>query len=478
MLEYLDMFGYKPVFFVNGRDSGRTKLGGIMLIFTALMMISLLVFYAITLLKKSNPIVLLSNQYDDVMPVKVLNDNEFTFPFALEDPLFTPIVDTSIYFVKSHIVRIRQEGNLTWEYTPFNVSSCSKSKGQLSNTQINEEFLNKLLCAEYNEHTLINSSYEKGDYTSLQFEFFPCTNSTDSDIVCKPQEEIQRILNNTILLGQYLNFDLFPQDFHEPTHYRVENWFTAASMNYFKQIEVFIQQYEISSDIGLIFEDIMSNTYLKVDYIKELFYSTPSTNGAFLRFIFRYSNNKTIINRKYVRLQNTLVELGGFLKFFTFISIIINFLFSKHKYYEMLINQEIVTKQASLLNMSVDRRSTCINAEEQSGAKPFKDNFMRPSNRPIRSQIHMKSHQLKSEAIIIKFTEWLIYYFAPCLLPNKLKTKIIRFFSRVRVVEKLMDLPTILTEVYGKEVGSPEFCKIDDQKSNKTKLIDEEKKLS
>ena len=368
------MFGYKQSLLVQGKSTGTTKLGGIMLIIDIFAMLALLGYYGRTLFYRDSPIVLSTETYDPIMPARVLTDNDFTFPFALEDPAFTPFIDPSYYTINATIVRIRQDMNgvLNWEYKPLNYSSCSKSKGQMNKTGINEEFLGKLACAEYDQRTYINSSYEYGDYNSLQFEFFPCKNGTSS-VVCKPKEEIQRVLGNSILLGQYLDFVVIPEDYENPVQWKVGNWFTSISINSFKQIEVFIKQFELNTDSGLIFNSVDSTNYLKVDNIKELYYNTPSTDDLFLRFIFRYSSNKSKMNRKYVKLQNVFVELGGFLKFLTFFSVIVNYGFSKLKFYELL-SHTILPEENLISNVKVGQ--SVINSKNE--LKPdvnFKDRF-------------------------------------------------------------------------------------------------------
>jgi hypothetical protein len=287
------------------------------------------------------------------MPPRALNDSVFTFPFALEDPTFTPFIDTTYYSINATVVRISQDkdGIMQWHYKPLKFSPCSKSKGQMNKTSINEGFLGKLACADYDRSTYINSSYEYGDYNSIQFEFFPCRNGSSSGVVCQPQAEIERVLSNSILLGQYLDFVVIPEDYENPIQWKVGNWFTAVSINSFKQVEVFIKQFELNTDKGLIFNTVGKENYLKVDQIKELYYNNPSTDGLFLRFIYRYSSNKSKISRKYVKLQNVFVELGGFLKFLTFFSIIINYGYSKLKFYEML---------SSSLNIESNHRKTPI----------------------------------------------------------------------------------------------------------------------
>jgi hypothetical protein len=348
MLEYIDMFGYQPQLLIHGMKSGKTKLGGSLVLLLIFFMISLISYYCTILYQKDNPTVLVSETYDRVMPAIALTDNNFTFPFALEDNLFNPLTDPSYYTINSSVVRIVQnEKGQQWINTPLNFSRCSNTKGQMIDTGISEDFLNRLYCADYDRNTYINSSYEFGDYTSLQFEFFPCRNG--SNVICKPTTEIERLLNNTILLGQYMDYVILPTDYDKPVHKKIGNWFTSASMNYFKQVEVFIKQLVIQTDMGLVFTNIDEKEYLQVDEIKELFYLQPSSDDLFLRLIFRYSSTKTIYFRRYIKLQNVFIELGGFLKFLQVVVVVLSYLYSKLTVYEKI--HDIIRSKAMLSPM-------------------------------------------------------------------------------------------------------------------------------
>ncbi len=111
----------------------------------------------------------------------------------------------------------------------------------------------------------------------------------------------------------------------------------------------------MSTDNGLIFNLVDTQNHLKVDEIKELYYNTSLEDDLFIRFIFRYSSNKTKMYRKYVKLQNVFVELGGFLKFLTFFSTIVNFSFSKLTFYEMLSSSVLTFQYSSVLNVHLNK---------------------------------------------------------------------------------------------------------------------------
>jgi hypothetical protein len=433
MLEKLDMFGYKQSLLVHGKSTGKTSLGGIMLIIDIIAMLGLLAYYGRTLFYKDSPIVLSTETYDPIMPPRQLTDDEFTFPFALEDPDFTPFYDPSYFTINATIVRIRQgdNGKINWEHKPLSYGACSKKKGQIFKTGINEEFLNTLSCADYNSHTYINSSYEYGDYNSLQFEFYPCKNG--SGIICKPEKEIQRMLGNSILLGQYLDFVVIPEDNQNPVKWKVGNWFTAISINSFKQIEVFIKQYELSTDNGLIFNSVDTHNYLKVDEIKELYYNTPSTDGLFLRFIFRYSSNKTKMYRNYVKLQNVFVELGGFLKFLTFFSTIINYGFSKLTFYEMLSSSFLMSHNSSSSNVHFNK----IGFESKS-VRRFEDKVKVNESRTIKKSTIMNK---------VTLFEYISYIFCKCAISKEKELSMNERYVKIKEVNKLMDLCFIIPNI-------------------------------
>jgi len=62
-----------------------------------------------------------------------------------------------------------------------------------------------------------------------------------------------------------------PKKFEDPASYFVDDYITASNSNTYHEIDIFVQNYNIETDIGRIFPEKFNNDYLGSGKIREIF---------------------------------------------------------------------------------------------------------------------------------------------------------------------------------------------------------------
>ncbi len=91
------------------------------------------------------------------------------------------------------------------------------------------------------------------------------------------------------------------------------------------------------SDAGILFSSEETKYFIQTDTIQEFFEIKKDEN--LVKFIFTSSNNRENIKRKYLRIEDVLSKVGGFLKSITLIWNIFNYFYSYINFYILLMNK-------------------------------------------------------------------------------------------------------------------------------------------
>jgi hypothetical protein len=171
-------------------------------------------------------------------------------------------------------------------------------------------------------------------------------------------EKSAAVLNKTSLYGKnktlYFNaffvlkyietyFDV--RSFSNLANYVIEEYKAKLNQNQFKTADANLKQIEYFTDKGLILEDFEITSYTQLTKISERFensfYAGATEKNhldALLSFRFNSDKIREVFFRKYYKAQNLIAELGGLLKSFFTVALILNYFNNHAKYYEKMID--------------------------------------------------------------------------------------------------------------------------------------------
>ena len=196
---------------------------------------------------------------------------------------------------------------------------CNISKHYIGKNEFMHKFdYNSYLCPKSNQN--LNFGGRFGDningYDLLEIHLNKCSNTTVNNN-CKSEEIIDKFLDNSYLEMVYLSESVDHSNISYPLIENLRNQLYIVAKEHVKRYYQYFQISSYSSDTGLIFENIQKFEFaetksLFLDFVKDeeqKFY----TSSALLEIALTLTDEQTIYERKYVKVQNVLGNIGGFI---------------------------------------------------------------------------------------------------------------------------------------------------------------------
>ncbi|KAM3131032.1 hypothetical protein pb186bvf_016844 [Paramecium bursaria] len=218
---------------------------------------------------------------------------------------------------------------------------------------ISEEFylqaLNASLCPSLKSQDLIiQGLYQSQDFYHIKVSIFSCQNNTGTNFswqpVCKSNEQMNSYLNANgffrlrILTLNYLfnpeqsKGDIIP-------YIDSELFFNFVPGQMFSQADIYYRQRNVSTDSGiLMIPNVVSEIFPARDPndFRQQTQINNSTNGYYGAFYPQQGPYEYLITRQYLRLDELLSYMGGFLQFtIVIIGILVKFYNKQHMVVEM-----------------------------------------------------------------------------------------------------------------------------------------------
>lgn len=215
----------------------------------------------------------------------------------------------------------------TLEVKPISCDSLSTS---YLYPNVNKQLQQAILCIPYDSNILL-----------LGNEFFYLHQSFKI-IVAQCESQLCPQDTNTIMNGAQVNLKLFYKNTNfnlksqTPLLARPDKLTIPFSLNSSNKLTVELQNTQIQTDIGLIFEDFRSDSFVIKSSTTQTTNPAGSANGVEIEFVG--SSTSSIVYRKYIKVQRILADVGGLYKTFVIMAIILNYFHNRAKYYEALFN--------------------------------------------------------------------------------------------------------------------------------------------
>jgi hypothetical protein len=304
-IKLFDIYGNYFQLRINNQTKFKTTSGGLLSIFTFIVLLLCMFNFGSDFLNKSNPKVILEEGLYQDQDIPVLNGTEYPHkPILFFLPkTYTNVMKPTIYRYVNSSLAIRTfmtecdpnyiTENFNWDYkkAPFLSYYCyDLNSYNLSNTLpvlMSFENCRTMNTAALNDLTAKNLTCDKDSVLSL----------------------------NTVFLNVMTKQIGFKPDIASPFIHKTIQYAMSFSSNFYSSVSIYWNQYLLNDDIGWLTESIDYKSDLSPgpEKYSNTFYPTPTFVPTFtLRFYLSDSYKK--YHRTYQKLQDVLAALGGFMK--------------------------------------------------------------------------------------------------------------------------------------------------------------------
>ena len=320
---YLDLFGTKPRFLIDGYKSQRSYIGAFISIICCSCVFMFFIYFFEKILSHSKPNMVVSNLIDD-LPDKYYFNDDFVFAISLQFPNYTNYVNERIYFLKLYDVEyyFLEDNSYIFKEKEIPISLCSNYNIKVLPEYFGGLNLKQLYCANFSGYYL-EGEYGQKKWRTLNFKFSKCRNFSNYNN-CLNQEEIDKYLQSGYVDIFMTDKMIVPKDFKNPTKIYGKNIFDSINGKEYMDYWIYLKRLEVQTDEGIVFDQIVKTSVLSFEKTSTMKYSL--LDETFLQVILRISINKEIYDRTYMKLQEALANVGGMVKIIFTIGEILNYL--------------------------------------------------------------------------------------------------------------------------------------------------------
>jgi len=343
----------------------------------------------------------------------------------------------------------------------INLEKCNPKIHYINQNNFMYNFdYNKFLCPVPGQNLSFGGRF--GDhingYDILEIHLNKCMNSSDYDsVICESEEKITNFLNNSYL--EFIYISEIPQhnDYKNPIVKYVRNEIYTIAKENTKRYYQYFTLSEYISDDGLFFKRKTKFPFIEtertdLDFVKEEDQEYYSRN-ALLEVSLTFTDKKKIYTRTYLKIQDVMRNIGGFIDLIYIIcKFICTYLSSKrmlldiinHILFEDKYEKNINRKTSSLYNLNISsniRRNDDLFKSKTLTRSPIINNFM--EFKPTKTSlivINTKNH-FESPKTFFKIKIW--DYFVPMIALEKIKKYNWLFFYK-KLFSQYMSIEIII----------------------------------
>ena len=360
LIRKCDLNGEKAEFKINESSSFQTLLGGSLSI-TILIMLAVAAWISGNdIFYHHNPEVNIEEKFYSNRPLLILD--KYTLPISLAvqneygETFYSPK-----YFSFEVIEQFTFISNGTTVLKYNEVEACNESHfPNFSIEQLKTTGIPNYMCIKDQNVTL--EGYWDSEYIKfLTLRLKLCTNSTDNGNMCASREETVEFFKQ-----HHYGLNIFNQnsivntnDYDSPINNYILNIYKLVNINSFKLFSIFLKKDTVSTDSGLLFKSISELS--TINYDDSNFDIMDINSDSLVEFQLYSSIRSPIYNRKYLKVQTILANIGGLAKALMLNSYIISFYFSKIGYITTLMNSLYTFK----FTLSFNEKKVELNTKKQ-----------------------------------------------------------------------------------------------------------------
>ena len=309
LLTSIDILGPELNIKYKSKDSFKTPIGGILTILFVCLITLAFVAFSRDIFEKKQPIVTFNKQIA-TNSVSYLAWNNFAFTF-LDQATNDPIIDFNQRFVIYLSVFYNQH-NGTYSQVNYNFDKCDSSFLTEIKTQLKAPQQN-YYCLPINTTIRINGVFLVGNFTSIRLNVDYCDNAKYNRTDCKLKSDTLKVISNikyNLILTDYFT-NAFNFSFPFVKNYYIEDVIVTTSSFTRKMIN--LKEIEYDTDLGWVIESYDTQIKNAVDKSDTTVIPTSNSNTIY-SIMFGNSNWNDVYTRKYIKLQDILANIGGFMR--------------------------------------------------------------------------------------------------------------------------------------------------------------------
>lgn len=351
-----DLFSKSPTLYIGGKLYYGTIFG---LFSTVLALMSYLIcgiYFLLEMFDTKNVNSFTSVQNPSTPQSIPFTSEKFYFGFGVQHPkTYEFFLDESIYNIKAYYkIATRNEEGFEWENSEVELEPCNISK---FNTRYQKIFgkrkLNNMYCVK-NFTYIIEGTYLQDKYSFLMFDFYRCQNSTENGNKCKPLDKIDFYLNSTFVAVEFTDISIDPSNYENPDSPILGETYSTVGNNFYREMHIFLKEVLFKSDRGLLFSNYKEKSYIQLDYLQDMF--TLKAQDKFCSFTLKISNRIDVYERKYIKFQTTLANIGGIIKAVSTIGVILTTIYTQTSY-----ELDLTNKMFSLSEVTSHKNQVLLN---------------------------------------------------------------------------------------------------------------------
>ncbi|KAL4472541.1 hypothetical protein ABPG74_018490 [Tetrahymena malaccensis] len=304
--------------------------------------------YQVTLVQSesfsNNPSLLQLSTNDFMFAVQIQQNN------FLKNPYYNITLEQKTYTLLANGTRLTQS-------IPLDMEPCTISHWQMiDKDRINNTYqslgLSDYLCAKKNQTVYIGGQYESPVYQFLKFSVTKCINVTNPQFyswnpVCQSYANAQQFSSQSTVriqfqMSNYIFNPIEPQNLVSKI-ISSDLFFQLQPEAVYMTADIFFTEYNIQTDNSLLFtKDIQQQIYSVQqygDYRPQYTSSSKGTTKPYATFYFDRSRFTYFYYRSYMKLQDMLSQLGGFVNSMIAMAAIIVGFYNRNYYVLELANK-------------------------------------------------------------------------------------------------------------------------------------------
>jgi hypothetical protein len=337
VIKKIDIYGFPSSFTIFNNTHYKTYIGGFLTLLTFLSYFLCFWYFGTDFYHRQNPHFLNQRITLSDYPLYTLNRDDLILAFRIED-FDGNFFDTNgllemniIYYNYTNVEGTFEASHIHMETIDCN--SINKTKMRL----LTNKDLKEMYCVKLN-NTQLGGFWDANflDYISISYK--PCINTTDNNNVCLPREEAIKKLSQGLLSFNVYTNTYYSQlsDYSNPLKLNLFNVYTYVDTKIGKNLRLFFRAGNITTDLGILMGIPESYGVFGLDQmILDTFPISPplerADENSIIAFIEIYFlNNIEVLEVRYIKLQETIANIGGLVSVITILFSFFADVFNKH----------------------------------------------------------------------------------------------------------------------------------------------------
>ena len=341
LIEKADVFGVSIQLRVNDQESVKTFLGGALTLILIGFVAALTWVSSENVIYKLNPRIALENQIQTLRPNLTLDIHSFPISIIVQDAYMNNVNKPEYFSMLAVVNTLINTPEGTKHFTEkLEYILCTPDYfPEMDNSTFYSSGLNFYYCLK-NQNLSIGGFYDSAYTQYLELTVKACRNSSVSEIICKPEDEIQEFFETrTFYWSMYYQNSVFnTQNYNNPRKSYLVNMYKTLKYGTYKLFELFLKEQELLSDDGIIMTEVNSRKINTYDFSQYDFSDMDSSGTLCSIYIFS-SSNRDIFHRNYTKVQEVLANVGGLAKALLILFELICLIFSTVKKNEIILNK-------------------------------------------------------------------------------------------------------------------------------------------